>query len=130
MSFAVVRWAWSEFSVQFRPLRTGTVTLSLLGPWEEVTPGGAIYQQEVLWDAMDATGTRLTNGSFETVVNGVISGWSGGMSQATTATVPALNGNRMARTWVNGAMSSSLSVTGNVPVTLHFYARAVVPSGF
>src|SRR5437773_5715619 len=86
--FPIVRWAWSEFSMQFRPLRTGTVTLSLLGDWEEVTPGGAIYQQEVLWDAMDATGTRLNNGSFDTVVNGVISGWSGGVSQPTTAAVP------------------------------------------
>src|SRR6185369_1786881 len=125
MSFPVVRWAWNEFSVQFRPLKTGTVTLSLLGPWEEVTPGGAIYQQEVLWDAMDATGTRLSNGSFETS-----GGWTGGSFQTTNAAVPGVNGARMARTWVNSPMTTSLSVTGNVPVTVHFYARAVVPSGF
>src|SRR5213594_1763414 len=34
ISLPVVRWTWSEFSVQFRPLKTGTVTLALLGPWE------------------------------------------------------------------------------------------------
>jgi len=127
----IIRFAWSGFTVRFVPANSGTVQLSLRGPWEEVTPGtGTIYKQEVLWDAVEATGTSVFNGSFEQVSAGVISGWSGGVPQLATATVPAVDGVRMARVWHNDSMTHSLPVTGGVPVTLRFSARAVIPAGF
>jgi endoglucanase len=131
INLPIARFAWNKFAVQFIPAKSGSVQLSFMGPWDEVTAGsGNIYKQEVLWDALQVTGTTISNGSFETVSGGVISGWSGGVSQTGTAAVPAVDGSRMARTWHNGAMSRDFNVTAGVPVTLQFFARAVIPAGF
>lgn len=127
----IVRFAWSEFAVRFVPEKSGAVTLSLRGPWEEVAPGsGNIYKQEVLWDALQTTGTANLNGSFEMISGGVITGWSGGVSQTSSASAPAVEGQRMARTWHDGSMSRNLNVSAGVPVVLQFFARACVPPSF
>jgi endoglucanase len=131
ISLPIVRFAWNKFAVRFTPANSGSVQLSFMGLWEEVTANsGNIYKQEVLWDALQVTGTTISNGSFETLSGGVISGWSGGVSQTGTAAVPAADGSRMARTWHNGPMTRNFSVTAGVPVTLQFFARAFIPAGF
>ena len=100
----IVRFAWNEFALRFVPEKSGAIQISLRGPWEEVTAGsGIIYQQEVLWDALQATGTPLSNGGFETVTGGVISGWTGGVSQSATTLTPAVEG------WGSGARGTSLT---------------------
>jgi endoglucanase len=127
----IVRFAWNTFTLRFVPDQSGPVYLSLRGPWEEVTPGiGPIYKQEVLWDALEIAGASLLNGSFEIVNGDIIAGWNGGLSQSATDHVPAVEGNRMARTWHDGSMSQELRVSAGVPVELRFFARAVVPDGF
>ena len=127
----ILRFAWSQFELDFTPAHSGTILLSLRGPWEEVTTGsGIIYKQEVLWDALEAEGTAIPNGSFETVTGGVMAGWSGGVSQIATAAVPAVQGTHMARSWHNNSMNCTLTVRSQVPVVLRFWARAVVPDGF
>ena len=131
LQLPIVRFAWNEFAVQFVPAGSGTVQLSLRGPWEEVVAGtGTIYREEVLWDALQATGASIVNGGFESVTGGAISSWSGGVSQTATPAVPAVEGSRMARTWHNNSMTQNLIVTAGVPVTLRFFARAYVPAGF
>jgi endoglucanase len=126
----IVRFAWNSFTLRFVPDKSGAVYLSLRGPWEEVTPGtGPIYKQEVLWDALEIAGASLLNGGFETVSGNVIAGWNGGLSQTATDSVPAVEGNRMARTWHDGSMNQELQVSAGVPVELRFFARAVVPDG-
>lgn len=127
----IVRFGWNRYAFRFVPEKSGSVTLTLLGPWEEATAGsGNLFKKEVLWDDFKATGTFLTNPSFESVRGGGIIGWSGGLSQLGTEEVPAVDGSRIARTWHNGAMSINISVTAGIPVTLEFASRAVVPLGF
>src|ERR1041385_7493000 len=56
----ILRFAWNQFEVKFTPTHTGTLQLSLRGPWEEIISGsGVIYKQEVLWDALQADGTTI-----------------------------------------------------------------------
>ncbi len=130
ISLAIVRWEWTKLVVRFVPQRTGAVTLKLMGPWEQPPGSTSIYQEEVLWDALEATGARVPNPSFELLSGSTIVSWSGGRSQTATASVPVVQGTRCARTWHDGPMSCTLSVTGGMPVVLTFYARAVVPAGF
>jgi hypothetical protein len=46
VNFPVSFTRWRSLAVQFTPDRTGTITLTLLGPWEEVSKG-VPYRQEV-----------------------------------------------------------------------------------
>lgn len=129
--FSIAHFGWSEAAFRFTPASNGTVTLTLLGPWQQ-SPGGTIYRQEVLWDACSATNTVLSNGSFESVSGGVPVGWSRPYGDATTDTGPVepVHGSRYARTWHDAPLACTLSVTGGIPVTLRFFARAQVPAGF
>jgi endoglucanase len=125
----IVRYGWTEFIIEFLPQESGAVHLSLMGPWEEVSPG-QIYLQEVFWDALEAEGTTLPNGSFESVSGNVIGGWSGGISQTASDGVPAVDGVRYVRTWHNNTLSRNITVTGGVTVRLRCFARAVLPANF
>jgi endoglucanase len=49
VDFPVSLLGWRTASIRFTPARSGTVTLSLMGPWEQASPG-LLYRQEVLWD--------------------------------------------------------------------------------
>lgn len=124
----VVRWRWAEHAFRFVPLQSGRVELKLMGPYEPTSPGSSsIYQQEVLWDDFRPEGTTIGNPGFETLLGGAISRWSG---QGVATTSPVAEGVRSLRTWHNATMTQSLTVTGGVPVTLRFAARAHVPAGF
>jgi endoglucanase len=131
MQFGIARFAWNRYQIQFTPQQSGTVTLELKGPWEEVTPGsGNIYREDVLWDALVAQGTTVPNGSFESLSGSGVTAWSGGGSLLGSVEVPAVDGRRLAWSWHNSSLSTTLTVTGGVPVTLTFWARARVPAGF
>jgi endoglucanase len=132
VNFTIAHFAWTEAAFRFTPASNGTVALTVMGPWEQSAGGGPIFRQEVLWDACSATNTTLNNGSFELVSGGVPVGWTRPYGDATVITGPPepVDGARFARTWHDGPLRYTLSVTGGVPVTLRFFARAQVPPDF
>ena len=116
---------WRKIAVQFTPSTTGTVSLSLMGPWEESAPG-VLYRQEILWDDVRVEGATIADGSFEH--KGGSSGWTGeGAIDVQTPNLLAVEGTHYARTWHNQVLSSTLKVTGGRPVTIRLSARAVRP---
>ncbi|HLQ46761.1 MAG TPA: glycoside hydrolase family 5 protein, partial [Planctomycetaceae bacterium] len=106
--------------------------LTLRGMWEEASKG-VIFRQEVLWDAFVVSGTEIANGSFEDEEeSGVPAGWQsfGGRTLAATAELPAADGKRLARTWHDQGLSTSLTVKAGEPVDIICSVRAAVPPGF
>ena len=130
LHFGAPHFLWSECVFRFMPASNGTVELKLMGPWEQSPGSGPIYRQELFWDALTASNTSLANGSFEQSASGLPVGWTRPYGDAAPASngVVALDGIRYARTWHDGPLTTSLSVTGGVPVTLQFFARAVLPT--
>jgi endoglucanase len=131
VNFRVNHMAWREFAVRFTPSGTGTVSLTLMGPWQQASQG-VLYKEEVLWDGLTVEGSTIENGSFEAGTESQIRAWhsNGGRVEDATASVKAVDGRRSARTWHNATLVSRLNVTANNPVTVRGYARAAVPSGF
>jgi endoglucanase len=127
----VTHFAWRAFEVRFTPRGSGIVTLTLMGPWEK-SPSGPIYRQEVWWDALQATGTTLANGSFETGGLNDAAGWQnrGATFPRATEAVPAVEGQRMALTWHDQSLATALRVTAGRPVTIQMHARAALPGGY
>jgi endoglucanase len=130
VDFPITSLGWKPLAVRFTPVHDGTVTLSLMGPWEQVSPG-LLYRQEILWDDLRADGAVLTDGGFESWQGDRTRGWqSGGGSVVEQSNdVAALEGTRFARTWHNQTLSTSFSVVGGRPVTIRVSARAVRPAG-
>jgi endoglucanase len=126
VNFPVTHLGWRSLAVRFRPARSGTVTLSLMGPLEEVSKG-VVYRQEVLWDDGRAEGTALADGSFESRRGERVGGWQSGggavVGQATN--VPAIEGTHYARTWHNETLFTTLKVVGGQAVIIRLSARAV-----
>ncbi len=129
VNFPISQMAWREFAMQFTPKQRGAVTLTLMGPWEQASPG-VIYQQEVFWDAIKVDGATIENGSFESGAANSPTGWrsNGGVVESATDAVPAADGKRFSRTWHNRTLATTLNVTGGKPVSIR--VRAVVPVGF
>ena len=129
VNFPITHRGWKPLAVRFTPVHDGTVSLSLMGPWEQVSPG-VLYRQEVLWDDLRADGAVLTDGGFESRRGAQSGSWQTGggsvVEQSTDA--PALEGTRYARTWHNQTLSTSFKVVGGRPVTIHVNA-AGSPSG-
>lgn len=126
---AVSHIAWREFSIQFLPAKSGRVTLTLMGPWEQASPG-ELVQQEVQWDAIAVDGARLMNGGFEAGDGNAVDGWQANGGRVLTGVGAAAEGKRFAKTWHNATLATSLQVSGGKPVTLRLRVRAVLPSGF
>ncbi len=101
VNFPITLLATNEVRVSFVPQAGGTVSLSLMGPWEEASKG-VLFKQEVIWDALQVTGASLVEGA-----------WS----------APK-------RSWHNGPMAMNLKVAAKTPVTVQLKARPVVPAGF
>jgi endoglucanase len=132
VQFNVTHFSWTQSAFKFTPCSNGTVTLTIRGPWE-MSPNGAIYKQEVLWDACSATGATLVNGSFELVNGGLPVGWwrtYGTDAAVDSGPIAPVKGANYVRVWHDGPLSCNVSVTGGVPVTLTFFARAVFPTNF
>jgi len=123
--FPIVQYAWTEMAIQFTPASNGTIQLKLMGPWAEEAPG-RLYRQEVLWDAVSASGTTVSNGSFEEFIGNRPTGWEGG-GVANAGPMPPFKGANYGRTWHNMPLIQKLTVTGGVPVTLRAYARSIPP---
>lgn len=130
--FSAPHFLWSECEFQFMPSGNGTVELKLMGPWEPSPGSGPIYRQEIYWDALTASNTTLVNGGFELAVSGVPVGWTKPYGDALVVSndVPAKEGVQYVRTWHDGPLIISLPVTNGVPVSLRFFARAVVPTNY
>jgi len=132
VNFTIAHFGWMPASFRFTPASNGTVSLTLRGPWEQ-SPGGTIYKQEVLWDDCDAVNTPLTNRSFEALTGDLPSGWwrtYGTDAAVATGPIQPVDGTNCIRVWHDGPLSCDLSVTGGVPVTLSFFARAEFPTNF
>lgn len=122
---------WTEVGLDFVPQSNGVITIDLLGPWE-LSPTGTLYVQEVLWDAITATGVALTNGSFELLVSDQPAGWInpwGGPVVVGTEPL-AVHGTHHVAVWHDRRAQATLSVTGGVPVSIRAWARAKIPDGF
>lgn len=128
---SVTHRGWREWDVTFVPKNSGSVRLLLTGPWEQSSPGN-IFKQELLWDSLRADGATLLNGSFEELRDGMAVGWqsSGGSVMTATAEVAAQQGDRLARTWHNGQLSTTLTVKAGEPVRLRAFVEAIAPAGF
>jgi endoglucanase len=125
VSFPVNHLGWRAAAVRFTPARSGIVTLSLMGPWEEASPG-VLYRQEILWDDIRVEGGALGDGSFESAPG--TTGWDGGGAVVSqTSAVRAIQGTHYARTWHNQFLYSTMKVTGGRPVTVRLSSRAVRP---
>ncbi|HWD19623.1 MAG TPA: glycoside hydrolase family 5 protein [Verrucomicrobiae bacterium] len=132
VNFNIAHFAWTPASFRFTPASSGTVNLTIRGPWE-MSPNGAIYKQEVLWDGCSAVNATLTNGSFENVLAGLPSSWwrtYGTDAAVDTGPVAPEDGVRYVRVWHDGPLSCNFAVQGGVPVTLNFFARAFFPANF
>ncbi|OQB88503.1 MAG: Endoglucanase H precursor [Verrucomicrobia bacterium ADurb.Bin118] len=131
-NLSIFHFTWTELVARFTPAGSGTVELTLRGPWQRPPDGGAIYKQEVLWDALSAENTVVPNGSFEMLQGALPTGWSRpyGTAYATNDPLTAVDGARMARVWHDAPLTCALTVTGGVPVTLRFFARAQTPADF
>jgi endoglucanase len=131
INFAVTHIGWRSLVIEFTPTRSGTVTLSLMGPWEEASKG-VIYREEVLWDEIKAEGAKLSGGGFESPNVNVSVPWQngGGTIVRQTTEVPAVAGSRYARSWHNQTLFTHFDVAGGHPVTISLFGRAVRPAGF
>jgi endoglucanase len=131
VGFPVTYLGWRTLTVRFTPKRAGTVTMTLMGPWEEAAQG-VLYRQEVLWDDVRVEGAALANGGFESAPGAAGPSWQsgGGRVVPESAIVPAVEGTHYARTWHNQTLSAALKVGGGRPVTIRLSARAVRPADF
>jgi endoglucanase len=126
VNFPVTHLGWRPLTIRFQPAQSGTVTLTLMGPYEEASKGVA-YRQEVLWDEVRTEGATLNDGDFESGRTGQTTGWqsTGAVVVAQSPDVPAVSGTRYARTWHNQTLFTTLNVTGGRPVIIGLRARAV-----
>jgi endoglucanase len=129
ISMPVNHIGWRSLSIEFTPSRAGTVTLTLMGPWEEASKG-ILCREEVLWDDIKAEGAKLSGGGFESELAGKNGAWrsAGGTVVNQTRDAPAVEGSRYARTWHNQTLFTELQVASGRPVTIRLLARAVRPA--
>ncbi len=118
--------SWRTFELTFTPEKSGTVLLTLMGPWAFAGDNN-LYREELEWDALTASGTQLDNGGFETPT-----GWQlqGGSIATATADRPAVDGQKVARSWHNARVSVPLIVRAGEVVTLKGQVRSVRPADF
>ena len=64
VNFPVGYRGWRTAAIRFTPARSGTITLTLMGPWEEAEKG-VVYRQEILWDDVRVEGATIPGGGFE-----------------------------------------------------------------
>jgi endoglucanase len=126
VNFPVTHLGWRSVAVRFKPAGSGTVALTLMGPFEEASKG-VVYRQEVLWDDLKAEGATLADGGFEAPPGARAGGWQsgGGAVVGQSPDVTAAQGTHYARTWHNQTLSTTLKVVEGRPVTLRLQARAV-----
>jgi hypothetical protein len=130
VSFPVTDRGWRTAAIRFTPARSGTITIALMGPWEEAAKG-VLYRQEILWDDVRIEGAPRGNSGFEPQTTRTAEWtWQGpGVVISQTPDVPAVEGTHYARTWHNQPLSASIPVDRGRPVTIHLSARAVRPAG-
>ncbi|WP_165247427.1 glycoside hydrolase family 5 protein [Paludisphaera soli] len=126
VNFRIDRLGWRAVAVGFTPVQSGTVTLSLMGPWEQA-PGGGVYRQEILWDDLRAEGAELAaDAGFESR-----KGWEGaGKVEPSSEASPAATGSHLGRTWHDEPLTTRLIVKAGAPVVVEIRARARTPEGF
>jgi endoglucanase len=129
VSLSVTPIAWRSLAVEFTPQSSGTVTLTLMGPWEEASKG-VLYREEILWDDIAVEGAKLSGGGFESPAAGPGAAWqsAGGSVVNQTADTPAAQGAHFARTWHNQTLFTTFDVTAGKKVTIRLQARAVRPA--
>ena len=129
VNFPVTHLGWRSLAVRFTPAQSGTVTLTLMGPFEEASKG-VVYRQEVLWDDVRAEGASLADGGFESGARIIRpAGKAAAGSSWLSPDVPAAEGTHYARTWHNQTLFTTFNVAGGQSVIIRLRARAVRLSG-
>jgi endoglucanase len=138
IQFPIRWWDWSAITLRFTPTADITVDLILSGTWEEHT-GGKPHRQETHWDHLTATGTTLTNPSFEEIPQTsppTPTGWTTPWQPYPAAdSFPLANptpfhGKHLAASWHDRPLQQTLTLRAGVPVTLTLHARSVPPPDF
>jgi endoglucanase len=131
VSFPVTHFSWRALAIEFTPAQSGTVTMTLMGPWEEVSKG-VVYREDVIWDEIKVEGAALRDGGFESANSGPSAPWhkGGGSVVRQTVDVPAVAGSHYARTSHNRTLFTKLDVDAGRAVTISLFGRAARPAGF
>lgn len=127
VNFPAVHFAWREVEVRFTPRHSGSVQLSLMGPWEQQSPG-QLYQEDVLWGEIALRGATWERPPFRWTAD---HGWVAAEVRTThAAPSEVLEGKTYLRTWHNRPVNFALAVEADQPVTMRLSARAALPPGF
>ena len=117
VNFPVTHLGWRALAVGFKPAHSGTVTLTLMGPFEEVSKG-VVYRQELLWDDVEVEGALLVGGGFEVADRtGLRLAKRRRVLGRAVPDVRAVEGTHYARTWHNQTLFTTFNVVGGQPVT-------------
>lgn len=119
---------WTEATLSFTPESDTTVTLSLLGPWNQKEA-----REEVLYDNLHTTGATIANPDFEEISGETFTSWKSNPIPLGTwpiAGETAPSGKRLAAAWNNRTLSQDFQVKGGTPVTITLSAKAASPPGY
>ncbi len=122
ITFPITTGGWTEATVSFTPAKDTSVTLSLLGPWDQ-----SGTQTEVLYDKLAIEGATLLNADFEQISGENFASWKSDAIPFKTwplADATPLSGKHLAAAWNNRTMSQSFAVKGGTRVTLTVHAMA------
>ncbi len=127
ITFPITPDEWKESTISFTPAEDSSVTLALLGPWNEKGS-----REEVLYDNIRVTGATLANPSFEEKTDTGFTAWQSdpipfGQWPLVDETSP--DGKNIAAAWNNRVLSQTLSTKAGVPVTITLSAKAASPPG-
>lgn len=129
ISFPVRWWKWTELTVRFTPVESGTVELTLSGTWAADSKN-TVFRQELLWDQITAKGASLRNGGFEETEPDHPVSWTSPWAPYPAPDtwplkgVEALDGKHVGASWHNRPLIQSMQVSAGQPVTLTLHAKA------
>lgn len=119
--------AWTEATLSFTPATDTTITLTLLGPWNEKSA-----REEVLYDNLRITGANLGNADFEETKDSGFTSWKSDpipFDAWPLADESAPSGKRIAAAWNNRTLSQNFPVKAGIPVTITLTTKAASPPG-
>lgn len=135
ITFPVRWWKWTQLSVRFTPVESGTVELTLSGTWA-ADSHNVVFRQEVLWDGISAEGATLRNGGFEETEAARPAVWNSPWAPYPAPeswplrTAEAKEGQHVGASWHDRPLIQSIQVRAGTPVTLVFHAKAATLPDF
>ncbi len=133
VNFPVTHLGWRSLAIEFTPARSGTVTLTLMGPWEEASKGVLYRRGSPLGRHASVEGARLARRwvRIGQAASRAAAGRAAvGPSSARRRMSPPSRDRTMREPGTTRRSSRRLQVAGGQPVTIRSTARAVRPAGF